>query len=373
MFTTLTIAFIGPIVVRRLYNPSRKYVGYQKRNIMHLKPNSELKILSCIQKLDDIPAMIDLLSISCSTKENLMCVNVLHLIELVGRASPLFISHKTQNKSVSPVSYSENVIFPFSRFEKDNSDVVQVNVFTSISPHKLMHDDICTLALDKLTSLILLPFHRKWSFNGNIEVEDNMVRALNNSVLQLAPCSVGILINRGLLHNIPKASSDDNYLHSICVIFLGGKDDREGLIYAKRMARDSNVSLTVVHVFASLTTAENQQDDPKNNWEEALDNEVLRDVKYSNIGVELNYVSYVEEVVNDGSEVASIVRSLIDDYNLIICGRRYGVECPQTSGLLTEWSEFPELGVIGDLFASTDLKGKASVLIMQQQMVDLHY
>lgn len=77
----------------------------------------------------------------------------------------------------------------------------------------------------------------------------------------------------------------------------------------------------------------------------------------------------MEEMVTNGSEFASMVKTLADEYDLIKTGRRYGVECPQTAGL-TDWSEFPKLGVIGGLLASTDIYGRASVFVIQQQVID---
>ncbi|KAF3448410.1 hypothetical protein FNV43_RR09123 [Rhamnella rubrinervis] len=364
----LAIVIVGPTSVKFLYDPSRKYAGYQKRNIMHLKPNAELRIVSCIYRPDDILAMINLLENSCPTKENSITVYVLHLIELVGRASPIFISHQMQQKSLSNTSYSENVVLSFGRFERDNWDAVTVNAFTAVSPPNLMHDDICTMALDKFISLIILPFHRKWSVDGTVESDDTMVRTLNLSVLERAPCSVGILVNRGQPRRRPanpNASSGHAHVYSVCMIFLGGKDDREALIYAKRMAKDHSINVTVLHI----TAPKDLPEDPSMKWENMLDSEVLKDVRYSNPSAPQGFMGYIEEVVNDGAEMALIVKSLVDDYDLIITGRRYGVECTQTSGL-TEWSEFPELGVVGDLLASTDIYGKASVLVVQQQVTD---
>lgn len=42
------------------------------------------------------------------------------------------------------------------------------------------------------------------------------------------------------------------------------------------------------------------------------------------------------------------------------------MESVQTMGL-SEWCEFPELGVVGDLLASTDLSSRVSALVVQQQ------
>jgi hypothetical protein len=284
-------------------------------------------------------------------------VYVLHLIELIGRASPIFVSHQMQKKTVSNnSSYSESIILAFNHFKQYNEGVVSVNIFTAISPPKFMHEDIRILGLDKLTSFIVLPFHRKWSIDGLVESEDNAIRTLNCRVLEVAPCSVGILVDRGHLGRSIVSSMSSYY---VAMIFFGGNDDREALSFAKRMADDSNITLTVVH-FVTIG------DDVDFDWDKLIDNEILKDVKLNIVGDE--YVIYQEEMVKDGPQTALIIRSLVNDYDLIIVGRRHNIQSPQTSGL-EEWSEFPELGIIGDFLASSDIDSKTSILVVQQQQI----
>ncbi|KAA3471721.1 cation/H(+) antiporter 4-like [Gossypium australe] len=363
----LVNATIVPPLVRFLYDSdSRKYASYEQRNLMHLKPNVELRVLACVHTPDNVPAMICLLDLTCSTKESPNAVYVIHLIELRGRNSPVFIAHHNQETSTVASSFFENII-PFYEYEGNNWDLVTVKAFTAITPPKLMHDDICTMALDKQTSFIILPFHRKWSIDGSLEEENNVVRNLNCKILDQAPCSVGILIDRGRIQKLLKQSSSSSF--SIGMLFLGGKDDREALTLAKRMARDPRVKLTVIHLIACQ--------DCRNvvYWDTVLDTEMLKDVKQNN-GVLGNGcdIMYVEEVSNCGAQTIKLIRSIANDYDLIIVGRRYGVESILLAGL-SEWSEFPDLGVIGDLFASTDLDSRVSVLVVQQQQcinVNIH-
>jgi hypothetical protein len=101
-------------------------------------------------------------------------------------------------------------------------------------------------------------------------------------------------------------------------------------------------------------------------WDKMLDSEVLKDLKYSTSAGE-EYIVYMEEMVSDGPETAMRLREIVDEYDLFIVGRRYNVESPLTIGF-DEWSEFPELGVMGDMLASTDFNGRCSVLVVQQQM-----
>lgn len=346
-----------PILVKYLYDPSRKYAGYERRDIMHLKPNAELKILACIHRSANMPAVINLLDAACPSKENPIAVCVLHLIELIGRSTPIFISHQKDNSASHVNTYSANVFLYFNQFEKENRGAVNLSIFTAISPPKFMHEDICTLALDKFTSLLILPFHRKWSIDGSIESEDNTIRTLNLSVLERAPCSVGILVDRGHLGRSTSVVSTLSSF-SVAVIFLGGKDDREALTFAKRMAKDSTIRLTVIHLVAMGNESAGGE------WDKILDAEVLKDFKHNRVGEGL--VLYVEEMVKDGPQTAFVLRSMVDEYDLIIVGRRHKVESPQTVGL-SEWSEFPELGTIGDLLASPDIDFKSSILAIQQQ------
>ncbi|PON96880.1 DNA-directed DNA polymerase [Trema orientale] len=366
IISILATSAIAPIFVKFLYDPSRKYAGYQKRNLMHLKPDSELRVLVCIHRPDDIPAMINLLDASSPTKESPISVYVLHLIELIGRSSPIFISHQAQRKSLSEFSYSQNVILSFRLFENNNWEAITINAFTAVSPPKLMHDDICTLALDKLTSLMILPFHRKWSLDGHVEFDDNMLRSLNSKVLEIAPCSVGILVHRGESGRAGTLlSSLDAYMYSICMIFLGGRDDREALTYAKRMARASNTTLTVFH----LVPPEEGEVEDDRKWDLLLDSEVLKDVKYNSLNGN-QQMRHAQKFVSDGSEMAMIISSLVDEYDLIIAGRSHSIGSHQISGLDLGWTKFPELGVVGDMLASMDIYGRASALVIQQQATD---
>lgn len=363
-FTTIILFFmvtsyILPILVQFLYDPSRKYAGYQKRDMLHLKPNSELRILACIHRLDNIIPIINLLEASYPTKESPLDVNILHLIELSGQATPLFISHQMQSKSVGARSYSENVIISFNSFRSNYWDSVNVNLFTSVSAPEHMYEDTCMLALDKLTSLIILPFHRTWSLDGSAVIsESNTIRTLNCSVLGRAPCSVAILVDR---KRLGRRSLEESSFRSckMCMVFFGGKDDREALVLARRMAKDSRIEMTVLRFCSSMEGSANIND-----WNSMLDSTELRDMRQNKI--ESNNIRYMEETVKDGIEVASMLRSLVDEFEFFIVGKSDDMKSCFKLGL-EEWREFPELGVIGDLLASPDLDTKASVLVVQHQ------
>jgi hypothetical protein len=101
------------------------------------------------------------------------------------------------------------------------------------------------------------------------------------------------------------------------------------------------------------------------NMETRFDIAMLKDgkIEHSRLG----NVAYREIEVEGGSQTIDVLRQMVQEHDFIIVGRRNGIKSPQTSGL-QEWSEFPELGPVGDFLASSDLDCKASILVVQQQI-----
>lgn len=354
--SVLVLAPITSMLVRLSYDYSRTYTGYQKRNIIHTAYNAELRVLACSHRPDDAMAAIKLLEVSNPCRESPIVAYSLNLVELIGRATPLLINHRLGQKVSSGGSRSQQMIDVFQNFERKYLGLVQVQIFTAMSLPKFMHHDICSLAFDKLASLIVLPFHRKWNQQGKLIFDNNVLRTVNRQVLDLAPCSVGILVDRRKIH-YELSGSQSRY--NVGVIFLGGDDDREALAYGKRMVNSLAVHLTVVRIIAKDDMGENQ-------WDTVLDTETLKDVKVQSS--HNHNIVYREEKAKDGPDTALIINAMEDAFDLLMVGRRHREDLPLLSGL-TEWSDLPELGAVGDILASSDVKKPVSVLVVQQQMV----
>ncbi|OMO53089.1 Cation/H+ exchanger [Corchorus capsularis] len=322
------LASVTPMLVKKFYDPSRKYIGYQKRSILHAKLNENLRIMGCIHVPSNVNSIINLLDSLCLTKESPITLDVLHLVKLTGRATPLLIAHSKNSKTMPTKSYSENVILAFNQFERDNWGALSVNIFIAISPPNLMYEDVCNLAMKQLTTFIILPFHRRWYIDGSIESEDASIRNLNCQMLERAPCSLGILVEGRQTtkcsnsNNSIEISSSLTSLDKIVVIFLGGKDDREALALAKRMSQDQEVNITVIHLKDANSYGATLVDSEK-----MLDDETLRFMKQT------TYITYIEQYVNEGTETSNYLKSIVDDFQLIIVGRRYKKEDSRTSGL----------------------------------------
>ncbi|XP_059627065.1 cation/H(+) antiporter 15-like [Cornus florida] len=234
---------VGPPLGSTLATRKEIFYGLQT-----MPDNAELRICVCVHRQDEALAAIKLLEVSNPTQESPLLVHVLHLMELKGRATPLLINHQFGQK-ISAASHSRQIIDVFNKYENQFLGLVNVHAFTAISMLKFMHQDICSLAFDKLVSLVILPFHRKWNSNGTMVVDNKMLRSINLQVMELAPCSVGILVDRRKMHRTTPVSP----LYRVAVLYLGGDDDREALAYAKRMAQCPAVHLTVLRLVAVET------------------------------------------------------------------------------------------------------------------------
>lgn len=142
-------------------------------------------------------------------------------------------------------------------------------------------------------------------------------------------------------------------------VFFGGNDDREALVIGKNMLKEPEVTLTVLHC-----VPKDPKDINEHSEDHMYDTVLLEDIRHlAATNERLNYRAYP---VEDGPDTAKIVHSIANQFDLFLVGRRFGVPTPQTLGL-SEWNELPELGTIGDLFASKDVNTRASVLVVQQQ------
>ncbi|KAJ6740957.1 CATION/H(+) ANTIPORTER 15 [Salix purpurea] len=341
IMTAIIIPFVTAI-----YKPEKRFLPYTRRTIQRSKPDSEFRILACIHTPRNVPTIINLLEASHPDKRSPMCVYVVHLVELTGRASAMLIVHDTR-KSGHPAlnrtqAQSDHIINAFENYEQ-NATGVSVQPLTAISPYSTMHVDICSLAEDKRVALIILPFHKQQTVDGGMEATNPAFRMVNQNVLASAPCTVGILVDRGL-------------------------NDREALSYAWRMSGHPAINLTVMRFIPGEDAKALENPgvltvETENLKEKQLDEDYVNEFRIQT--AHNSSVLYNEIVVNNGEETVTAIRSMDNHHDLFIVGRGQGMLSPLTAGL-TDWSECPELGAIGDLLASSDFAATVSVLVLQQ-------
>uniref|UniRef100_A0A7N0T331 Cation/H+ exchanger domain-containing protein n=1 Tax=Kalanchoe fedtschenkoi TaxID=63787 RepID=A0A7N0T331_KALFE len=338
-------------LVRILYDPSRRYVAYKRRTIQHLPENVELRILTCIhEEEEDVAPIINLLQDSNPNYESPIGVYVLDLMELMGRSVPTLIAHPPDKPLSSKPTRTDRILNAFHKFGSRNEGSVSVQCFTAIAPYATMHDDVCSLALERSTTLVIVPFQKSYR---------PPIRAVNRSVLQMAPCSVGVLVIRNTSLENKSVPFVCRISLGVCLIFFGGADDREALSYASRMAGHPAAKLTVVRIYSlGNPTGEDLV-------EKRTDLNAINEFKIKTY--DSRRVTYKEIGAKDATDTAAAVGKLNDQsFDLILVGRRHDEDSVLFRGF-SEWSELPELGVVGDMLVSSDFKTTASVLIMQQQ------
>ncbi|KAM3270225.1 cation/H(+) antiporter 15-like [Capsicum chacoense] len=361
-------AMVTPVTM--LYRPSQELVPHKRRTIQKARMEEELRVLPCIHGTHDIPSVINLLGSSNSTSASPITVFALQVVEQVGRASSMLEVHNSGKRGSRSLGHEETqtrqIITAFDNYEL-RSDGVMVQVLTAKSALTAMDEDICNIAKDKRVAFIILPFHKQRGIEGEMEDVNPEIRAVNEGVLANAPCSVGILIDRGL-------SETSDYAKNIVVLFFGGADDREALAYALRMVDRPDTRLTVVKFIPDEGASDTEQTEGAEEShvnvqidkesEKLMDEEFLNRFKISTANDKS--VKYIELLLNDVEEAVKAIK-LMDqhNYDLYIVGKGRGVESPLTAGLV-DWCDCPELGAIGDLLVTSEFDSTFSVLVMQQ-------
>ncbi|WOG87422.1 hypothetical protein DCAR_0206647 [Daucus carota subsp. sativus] len=295
---------ISPIV-KFLYDPSRRYLAYRRRTILHLRRNEELRVLTCLHSPENVQA-------SNPTKESPINLVVLHLVKLIGRASSLLVPYRQREKPSSKRSESEQIFSAFRKYEQLN--------------------------------------YGSWIYGETVETS-HAFRNLNKKVLDKAPCSVGVLLDRVKQKN-PRYVLSEQLLQK-------GPDDREALSYGQRMSSNSTIELHLVR----FITSNSQNIMGGKERSKMLDDNILSDFKHNTMSSKR--VSYQEEVVSSGKDVVSSTRSVGVSHDLVLVGRRHGESLLMYQ--LKTWRDRGELGEVGETLAYPEYNCEASVLVMQHQ------
>ncbi|KAJ0245678.1 Cation/H(+) antiporter 20 [Hirschfeldia incana] len=392
LFTT----FITTPTVMAIYKPARG--THRKLKDLSASEDStkeELRILACLHGPANVSSLISVIESIRTTKMLQLKLFVMHLMELTERSSSIIMVQKARKNGfpfVQRYRHGEchsNVIGGFQAYRQLGR--VAVRPITAVSPLPTMHEDICHMAETKRVTMIILPFHKRWNVDhghhhqegGDGNVPENVGhgwRLVNQRVLKNAPCSVAVLVDRGLGSIEAQSSNTDgsNVVERVCVIFFGGPDDREALELAGRMAEHPAVKVTVIRFLVRETLRSNAVTlrpapskckeknyaflttnvDPEK--EKELDEGALEDFKDR----WKEMVEYKEKESNNIIEEAlSIGQS--QDFDLIVVGRGR-LPSAEVAALADRQAEHPELGPIGDVLASSINHIIPSILVVQQ-------
>ncbi|XP_061358675.1 cation/H(+) antiporter 20-like isoform X2 [Gastrolobium bilobum] len=386
MFTILVLmaiftTFITTPMVLAIHKPSRSVNSLTRHALLPRPPpltdlQEKLRILACIHGPSNVPSLINFIESLRATKESQLKLYVMQLSELTDSSSSILMVQRSRKNG-----------FPFYRFQRGalreqiatafqafgQVGLVNVHQLTSISLLSSMHEDICHVAEKKGVAMIILPFHKRWRREdeeaNNIEDIGNGWREVNQRVLQRAHCSVALLVNRGVGRCEERGESSGVDGKRVCMIFIGGPDDRKVLELGSRMAEHPAVRLDLVRFTSSGKEGKDKRGNHKsstsdNNWEKEkeLDEVAVNDFKTKWLGT----VEYIEkDTRNITEEVLTIGKA--NEYELVIVGK--GQQLLGSTTMVTNINdsrhEYAELGPIGDLLTCSDHGIKSSVLVIQ--------
>ncbi|CAN1135307.1 Cation/H(+) antiporter 20 [Linum perenne] len=388
LFTT----FITTPTVMLIYKPARLgggNSGSPRRKLGDLtatkESKDELRMLACVHGPGNVPSIITLVESIRSTKISQLKLFVMHLVELTERSSSIIMVRRVRKNGFPFFNrrrgeWHDRLSGAFQAYSQLGR--VTVRPTTAISPLATLHEDICHVAETKRVAMIILPFHKHWS-DEMIENVGHGWRGVNQRVLKNAPCSVGLLVDRGLGQ---AARPGMNVGQRVCIVFFGGPDDRESLELGGRMAEHPAVKVTVVRFVekegveedgnaVTLRPSRSKSSEQNYSFSTAVMNREKEQAS------ELDETAVTELRSKWGEEVEYIEKSAADniiegvlsmgksrEYDLMVVGKG---RFPSTmvAKIADQQAEHAELGPIGDVLASSTNGVVSSVLVIQQHDV----
>ncbi|KAF1889338.1 hypothetical protein Lal_00024661 [Lupinus albus] len=367
---------IVPPIINIIYKPRKRFEQNKLKTIQKLRPDAELRILACCHNTKNATSMINIIHTFNPTRICPMQVFGLYLVELKGRGAVALVADHIERPSgqlgeqnlTRTQAELESISNTFEAFG-EAYDAVRVETLSVVSSYATIHEDIYNTASDKHTSIILIPFHKQLTSDGVLQTTSVVYKEINQNIMQGAPCSVGIFVDRDL-------GSFSKIDFRIVMIFVGGPDDREALAVAGRMAGHPGVRLAVVRMLLFDEAAEvdtSSHAEAKgilfavidNEKQKELDEEYVSSFRLTQVNND-DSISYSEIDVHTGEHIQTMLNEVEKSgCDLYIVGQG---NCRNLRVFtnLSEWCDCSELGVIGDILASNEFASHASVLVVQQ-------
>ena len=355
--------FFTTPAVMALYKPARKPVPYKTRKLEGIDKKDQLRILACVHGTTrNTTALLNLVEACKGTTTSgtrlkpQVKLFAMHLIELsLDRPSSILSLSRSvtaeQDEIVQAMAHDDdNTLIPFKTYGQISK--VPVRLLQAVSQLSDMHHDICESAVEKRATMILLPCNVQLKEHGTLEHINLGLKAMNERVMENAPCSVAVLLDKGQWGSAQLSVETDI---KVGVVFRGGSDDREALAFGCRLAGHTNVKVWILrfkpneasHVI-NITRDDCEEHD--------LDEQTLVDIRENNVNK--NNIIYEECPYNtlDSYPKDVVASTKVNDFSLIVVGHG------QYSN-----SEKSELGHVGEALAKISSGGtKASILVIQQ-------
>ncbi|XP_062203544.1 cation/H(+) antiporter 28-like [Phragmites australis] len=394
---------VTPMVGMGIASWARRSVQWRLMGLQHHDPSTELRLVVGLHGPQDVPTLSYLMEVlRWGGGGGELTVYAVDMVQLTDQTAAAIVKGGGFDGVTvvdEEVSEMRKLIGEaLDAYQAECGNGVKVRRLLALSSFPNMHSDICICAEDAMAALVLLPFHKVQRLDGSMDTGHFGFRLVNQKVLQLAPCSVGVVVDRGLgkhaqttLAASTTSSSADQSQSAVVVVFIGGADDREALTLASLMSKHSGVRLTALRVvqnataqarakartslFETKSRRSSMQPASVLGQEEAqmqVDDKFFAEFYRKHVAGSKGAIGYLEKHVADGAELVAVLRGLQAEYRLFIVGRGRDRNSVLTEGL-DEWAECLELGPVGDILASSDFSTTASVLIAQQYDAKRHY
>ncbi|KAG8049283.1 hypothetical protein GUJ93_ZPchr0009g1838 [Zizania palustris] len=345
LFTT----FITTPIVMAIYKPARPTVPYKRRTVDSGDADSELRVLACFHTNRNIPTLLNLVESSRGIGRSRLSMYAMHLVELSERSSAITLVQRARRNGMpffnnNDGDKSEQMVVAFEAFQQLSA--VRVRPMTAISDLDTIHRDVIDSASAKRAAIVVMPYHKMLQHDGSFQSLGSEYHAINKRILREAPCSVAILVDRGLGGHAQVSARNVSF--SVAMLFFGGADDREALAYATRMAEHPGVAVTL---------ARSRPNRPQSEEESAADEAAVEAFKSKVGAVKDGSVRFEEREACTKEEVLETINSL-SMFNVFVVGRM-----PPTAPLVEKPDE---LGPVGSYLVSPEFKTSASVLIIKR-------
>uniref|UniRef100_I1R8A4 Uncharacterized protein n=2 Tax=Oryza glaberrima TaxID=4538 RepID=I1R8A4_ORYGL len=392
-----------PMVGMAIASWARRSVQWRLMGLQHHDPATELRLVVGLQGPQDVATLAFLMeALRWGGGNGELAVYAVDMVQLTDQTAAAIVKGggfdgvTVVDEEVSEMR--KQIGEALDAYQGDDG-AVRVRRVLALSSFTDMHSDICICAEEAMAALVLLPFHkrqRREDDGGAMDMEPPRplgFRLVNQKVLQLAPCSVGILVDR---HRHVDAAASQSQSQGVVVVFIGGADDREALTLASFMSKHASVRLTALRVvqnataqararartslFESSKSSRRAGASSSSSASSVLGQEEVQAQVDDKFFAEFyrkhvagsKAIGYMEKHVGDGAELVAVLRALQAEYRLFVVGRGSDRRSVLTEGL-EEWAECLELGPVGDILASSDFSSTASVLIVQQYDAKKHY
>ncbi|KAJ0969141.1 hypothetical protein J5N97_022018 [Dioscorea zingiberensis] len=372
MFSFLvSIAYIPVMAGRirqRVKRSQQELTGVQWHNA-----EEELRLIVGLHGPRNVPLAVGVVE-AVRVGANSVAMYTMDMIQMTERAAAMLV-HGQGPEEVTVLDEQimemrEHINSGLEAYKQQLDDKESLNIrrLLAIASFDDMHHDICHAAEDVNSVLILLPYHRQQMVGGGMSEGKSGFKNVNRKVLQNAPCSVGILVDRD--QDREKLASS-MVLQNIVVVFIGGKDDREALALAGFIVQHPGINLMVARFLVDPAAS----DKAKRTGQHAFtfdaddDAEARADEQYFSAFHERHSANKnlvcMDVHVSNGADTVAALRSLAERNELFIVGRAELRWSLVTAGM-SDWVEHADLGPVGDVLAASDFSTSASVLVIQQ-------